>query len=236
MTQQLQYDKGALNRFFEEHGRTCLYKKGENIGRPYGGSMYVHLIKSGYVRSYTLTDRGEENTHVVYKDGELFPLLWITGGPHYEVYDTALTDCVIIQVPKDELQAAIERDAELGRAVLAHAIERTRLYVARVNNLEHKYARERLVCRLLMMAGRFGQRQPDGSYAILPPITQHILASSLNLARESVSREMERLQNLGMIAYEGQRLVLLKPAELSKEFGEEDHPDWWGVPEAGPEY
>lgn len=229
MTESLEANMQRLVQFFEEHGRTERYKKGEYIERPFNTSSTVHLLKEGYVRVFAVNDRGEEHTHVIYRPQEFFPLLWINHDPSYDVYDVALTDCEVIHVGRAEMLEAIGSDVGISNAVLAEVVDRTRIFVARINNLEYKFARERLVYRLLFMCGRFGKKREDGSYLIEVPITQNILATSINLSRESVSREFERLVDQGLVEHEGPRLVIRNVPQLAAEFKSPPDADWWGL-------
>jgi CRP-like cAMP-binding protein len=93
------------------------------------------------------------------------------------------------------------------------------LYASTLNNLGLKYASQRLCYRLLVLASRFGQKK--GKTTTIPYISHSDLASSISLAREVVSREISRLEKLGVIEY-GRSGILVKDSKhLQDEIGKD---------------
>jgi CRP-like cAMP-binding protein len=77
----------------------------------------------------------------------------------------------------------------------------------RIDNLEYKKSGERLAYRLLFLASRFGVRRNNRTVIDLP-ITHEVLAGTINLARESVSREMEKLERRGIISRINHQIII----------------------------
>ena len=65
-----------LHTFFTQF-RSFPYKKGDIILRAQDSPSGVYFIESGFVRVYSFTEDGEENLHLIYKEGEIFPLVWV---------------------------------------------------------------------------------------------------------------------------------------------------------------
>jgi CRP/FNR family transcriptional regulator len=82
-----------------------------------------------------------------------------------------------------------------------------RAYSDRLDNLEFNKASDRVIYRLLFLASRFGIREGNDIRIDLP-ITHEILANSVGLARESVSREAEKLEKANLIQRAGQNIVI----------------------------
>lgn len=202
----------------QEAGRLVKFKKGEIIIRPYDNVKSIFVIISGLVKSYTINKNGEEFTRIMYRENEIFPLSWIADRARNDVFYGAVSDCQIYLVPRDAFVEKLKTSVDVTYATLHKVIEQYTVLVSRIDNLEYKYARERLAFRLLLLAARFGEKQPDGSI-VLPTLSQQDLGSTINLTRESVSRELARFERLGVLKTEKGKIIVLKTDGLSKELG-----------------
>lgn len=205
-------------------GQRLSYSKGEIVLRPDDESPGIFYVESGYVKVFSINDRGEEYLHIIYGANEIFPLIWVMSGQPRNVFYRAVTACALLRVPGKKFQDSIEADSTLCFAVLKQVTKQFNVYTNRVDNLEYKYGRERLVYRLLFLAGRFGKRR--GKSVTLPPFTQNDIASSINLSRESASREIERLEERGLVSYDGRILTLNDVEALGKEIKGADLKRW----------
>jgi len=96
----------------------------------------------------------------------------------------------------------------------------TELYLVcndRIHNLEFRYARERVAFRLNSLAENYGKKTANGIEITLP-IKQLELADSINVTRETASRELLRLKKKKLISYNNSSYTILNIAELRKEF------------------
>lgn len=234
--QELNTNHSQLEQL-RQSGRHVSYKKGEIILRPDNQTMDLYFIVSGLVKTYVIDDHGEHYIHVVFTDDEIFPLAWIIKKEGLDLYFEAQTDCQIIRVSKKIFLNTIKTNAEIAFSVLCKILDQFVLYQARVDNLEYKTARQRLAYRLIFMCRRFGKQNDDGAI-VLPRFTHSDLASTINLARESVSRELSRFEKLGLISSQDGRLLVLNLNGLRLQIGSDLHslfiddytyPTWKGV-------
>lgn len=224
--------KDALERTLEaffESGKRKDYLKNEVIVHGNDDNQAAYMIQKGYVKVYAINNRGETYVHVIYGPGEIFPVVGIFYKTVRNVFYEALTPCTILCVTQAHLLKAIQSNTQISNAMLTKALDQFRLVIDRVDNLEYKYARERLAYRLLFLTSRFGKKRADGSYIIEVQLSQQIIANSINCSRENVSREFERFQKRGLVGYEG-RFIIVKSVEgFKKELQSPLSPDWWGL-------
>jgi CRP/FNR family transcriptional regulator len=71
--------------------------------------------------------------------------------------------------------------------------------IQRLENISLKSADKRLADALLHYARTFGKQHDNGEIVIDVPLTHQTLANILNIARETVSHAMLRLQDVGAI-------------------------------------
>lgn len=222
-----------MERFFKD-GRLRRYSAGEVVldGVEPSGAFYIYR---GYVKVYSIGDDGSRYVHIIYKPGEMFPLIWILKGIRRRVFYEAVSEAELFEVPKQEFTERMQKDSKLCNETLRQLAEQFYIYADRLDNLQYKSAYERVVYRLLFLAGRFGQRRSDG-IIINIPATHELIAESINLARESVSRQVEKLEKRELLSYERGHLVLHDVEALSREFSEPVSLDLWGletIPAAG---
>ena len=218
-------------------GRRVSYTKGEIILRPTDETADIYFIESGLVKTYSVDEHDEQYLHVIYGKDEIFPLAWIIDKEGLDVLYEALTDCEIIRLSKKIFMETLRTDVDITYSVLCKILDQFVIFAARVDNLEYKTARQRLAYRLIFLCHRFGKRDKNGGI-VLPYLTHRDLASSINLARESVSRELGRFEKLNLIHSQGGQLTVLSCAGLRKQIGsdahslfidDESYPPWKGV-------
>ena len=216
-----------LQHLFEQT-QLLSYKANEVIARSDDVPKYIYYIKSGFVRVYSINSRGEEYLHIIYCTDELFPIVSLNGKVQRGVFYEALEGVKVHRLSSDSLLSVVQDKAALSFALTQHILRQFNLYVDRVDNLVYKFGRERLVYRIIFMASRFGKQTQRGLLIDLP-ITQKTLGSSINLSRETVARELRRLETRGLVAYEDRRILILDIIHLCDELKDPSNPDYWGL-------
>jgi CRP-like cAMP-binding protein len=194
------------------------YKKGERVHRPDETHQGVYYIEEGYIKAYVLTKDGREHLHGIYKQGEMFPLRWalldIPGSTFYE----AFTPAVLRRIPKDEFLKEITAHPTLALELNKKIIAVFDIYVAQLNGLQHAQAQKRVIAILLLLAKRFGTEE-EGKILFNLPLSHQDLANSINMTRETVSRELALLENKGIIVSKNlhNRIVINDRERLQEE-------------------
>jgi len=197
----------ALEEFFRRHGVAEQYRKGQTIIQAETAPFAIFYIETGGVIAYSRNTRGEQHIHLVYGPGEYFPLSWLVSRGSRSLWYEALSRCTLRRVELSELQAALLQPGRLGLEMLRLAAEQTDIFLERINNLQYRFARERLVYCLLYMAQRFGVSSGT-SYEIILRMSHQVIANNVNLSRESVGREIDRLVRKGMVEVRSGHIVL----------------------------
>ncbi len=208
--------------------RLLHFKKGEVLARPAQPPAGVYFIEKGFVKVYTISDSGNEYVHIIYKAGEVFPLIWALKSITRNVFYEALAPTRVRVMPKSDFLELIETDHDACRLFLDKVTEQFGILADRLDNLEYSHARERVIYRLLFLAGRFGEKIEDG-ILINAPVTQQLLASTINLQRETVSREVESLEAARLISYANHKIVIRNLKKLTKMISEPVSPSLWGM-------
>lgn len=201
-------------REFFRAGTLLRFSKGDIILQADDNADGVYLIEKGYIKIYSILNSGENNQHVIYKSGEIFPLLWVFDQPQLHVFYEAMGDVEIRRAGKEDFRRLITEDAGVANHLLGYLITIFRIYANRVENLGLSRAHDRVIYRLLCLMDRFGKTNQLGEVIIEAPLTQQDLAESIKMIRETASREMEKLESAGLITYRQHRIVILDPQRL----------------------
>lgn len=211
-----------LMDYFQE-GQRIHYRKGEIILRGQEEPGGVHCIENGYVKVYELTDQGDEHLHMIHGPGDFFSVAWALLDRTPDVFYESLSDSTNVRrVPKDEFLQLAKSNADFSFALLKHFADQFFVYADRLNNLQYNNAYQRVAYRLLSLASRFGIRQSN-SIIIQAPITHQLIASSVNLARETVSRELEKMERKGLVSAKGHSITITNVNHLIDELGNSGH-------------
>ena len=201
-------------------GHSASYRKGEVIVRP-GDDKEIFFINSGLAKTYVIGNNGEEHIHVLFRVGDFFPFGSLFAGSRTHTYFAAVTDLKVTRIPVNKFTEILRSNAEASYEVMKLMAAQYMTYVARVDNLEYKFARERLAYRLLLLARKIGVRSDDG--IVLPHLSQYEIGSTINLSRESVSRELSRFERLGLIGHQSGSIVIKSKDGLKRELGNSNH-------------
>lgn len=177
----------------------------------------VYLIKQGYVKAYTITKDGDENLMLIHDTGEFIPLVWALDGIHSAgLYYMAMTDVTVLITSKEKLRSAMSSDIRLSQEILKQSVNIISAYGQRIQSLELRSARERIIAELLSLAKRFG-RIRGNSTIIDVPVTHQDIANSINMTRETASRALGMLFEEGLLAQEDHQFVIIDTPEMQKE-------------------
>lgn len=202
-------EMNKLLEFFEGK-RQLTYRKGDAIIRPEDSPGGVYYIVKGYVKAYSITKYGEENLLVIRAKGDFFPLIWAFTAQHRDVCYEAMDEVIVQRCTREELLAYLVENPILYTVMLDMAVEAYRTHAERVNTLEYRTVRERIISYLLFLAHHFGKETPEGT-ELHVPIRRQDIAASINATRETTSRELNALTKKGLIAQN--TYIILKDIE-----------------------
>ncbi|HET9174626.1 MAG TPA: Crp/Fnr family transcriptional regulator [Candidatus Saccharimonadales bacterium] len=190
-------------------GPHMVYHKSDVILRGDFPADRLYYIESGYVKAYSLNDRGEEYVHLLYGPGDIFPLIGLINNTVRDIFYESLDTAQLFSYQKDSLHELLETHPTLTKEMLHQSLRQLTIYGDRLDNLEYKYTQERLAYRIILLISRFGEHQRSTNrYIVAIPLSQQVLASSINASRESVNRELERMARKGIITYNRHTIVV----------------------------
>ena len=209
--------------FFEKKGLICDYREGDVLVDCGTVPTHVFLLVSGYVKASVMTPRGNEHVLIFYKPGEIFPARWAFTQIKGNAFYTAITPVLVRKVPKPIFtEYLLNNPQELLQAV-EYTTRIMDVFVNRVNDMAHLTAYLKVIGRLLSLADRFGKVDVKGKGILIEiPITRGDLASSVAMTRETVSREISKLEKADLIHYRNQLIYIPNICKLKSELNLSD--------------
>ncbi len=187
---------------------TALYREGEPSGA-------VYFVREGRVKLYRSSGgvKGRDQILGVVGDGAVIGLPSALEGQPQSQGATALTDCVLYAVFRDDLVRLMtsypQGSLRLARALAARSRDLENL----VGDLVFHSAPQRVARMLLNLATEEGRVTKRG-VVFEPSLSRQEMAEATGISREALSRALSRLASEGILELDSKRITILKPAEL----------------------
>jgi CRP/FNR family cyclic AMP-dependent transcriptional regulator len=160
-----------------------------------GPIFYIH---EGQVRLTVVSKFGKEVTLSMLGEGDFFGDGSLAGQPLRKDSATAMTDCTLLQIDRNALILALQRDCTLSNLYVAYLLARNiRYHAALVDQLFDPC--EKRIARALLLLARFGE---DGTpKTVIKEVCEETLAHMAGTSRLRVGFFMNRFRKSGFLAY-----------------------------------
>lgn len=118
-----------------------------------------------------------------------------------------MTNVEVLRAGKDKLRSALGNNTWLSRETLSQTVNIISVYTQRIQTLEYRSARERVIAELIYLAERFGERHGK-EIIVNAPITHQDIADSINMSRETASRALGLLFEEGLMGQKDHLFVI----------------------------
>lgn len=194
-----------VEEFFSKY-RVRKYTKGQVLLLNGDDAQFVYNVVSGRVKQYDVSYRGDEIILNVFKPPAFFPMsLAINKTDNPYTYE-AETDIEVRQAPADEVVAFLRTNPEVTFDLLSRVYRGVDGMLARMAHLMATSAKGRLMFELLLACRRFGEKTPEGGYILA--MRESGLGARAGLSRETVSREMKKLINEGLVSLHSGTIII----------------------------
>lgn len=207
-------DESIVSHFSD--GVQMKFTNGETIINGIDEPDGVYLIKKGFVKAFSVSDDGHGNLLLIHEAGELLPLPWALDGAHTTgLYYEAISDVTVIKSSKDKLRNAMGNNTWLSQQIMNQAVNIISVYTQRIQTLEFRAARGRIISKILNLSERFGEKH--GNQVIIKvPISHQDIADSINMNRETASRALGKLFEEGLLGQNDHLFTILNLTGLQE--------------------
>ncbi|EKD91081.1 MAG: nitrogen-responsive regulatory protein [uncultured bacterium] len=207
--------KQKLENFFKQY-KNQKYRKGEILVRADDNPSGVFYLINGVVRRYSISPAGEELTLNIYRPVSFFPMDWAINQTSSTHYYEAMTTAEVYRAPRDEVLKFISDKPDILLDLLSRIYHGLDGFMMRMEYLMAGNAQARLITEVLIYARRFGK--PNGKAILIDlKLTEKDLASQSGIARETVSRELQKLKGKNLISFKSNQLIVKDIKRLEQE-------------------
>jgi CRP/FNR family transcriptional regulator len=202
-------DTGWAN-FFSKYP-TRIISAGQIIISPGETPSQIHYVEDGYVIAYLILPDGSRKQMNRWEPRDFFPIAPILHNHPTRLYDETAVACSIRSAPVEDFLRYLNADPVRSEELTSHLMRLVEALYERLTALSMVHAKDRLATWLQVLGRHYGRSLLKGGVLIDLHITHEDIASSTNLSRETVSRELRTFQEKGCIKYQGNKIVLLDP-------------------------
>ncbi len=181
----------------------------------------VYVIKHGVIRSYNISETGEERTIELLTEGDVLPLSWAYDNSNVVLYYyDAFSDVQVYAMTK-ERYLEITRDPGFANELIRTHARRYSAATMHINALQQTHASKKVAHGLLYLALSRGKKLPNGRYNVHIRLTQQDLANIVGLTRETTAIELNRLKEKKIISYKSFKYTIDYDALIRLSGGDE---------------
>ncbi len=186
--------------------------RGEVVYGRAAGCRHVYLIATGYVALSVHSDSEHEKIVELLGPGACLGVENMLAPPPQSVVATMLTEGVLLAIPHEAVLDALAQSPQLGGALLADLARRTLELVREVETQATQCGIERVAAFLL----RISRSASDHPRDVTLPVPKRIVASLLDLTKESFSRVLRELSERELVEVRGRSIHLRDPRALAQ--------------------
>lgn len=174
----------------------------------------VFLVQSGELRAVLRYAIGKEAILGTFRRGELVGEMAAIDGQTRSASLMAVSDATVTVMPHAVFHEIMEANFAASLALMQLLVRRIRQTNERLSELTFLDTKHRLYNALLRLSRTRGEASLER--IISPPLVHAELAELIGASRETVSREMSRLNRDALVERSNRAIVLKNPAELSR--------------------
>lgn len=165
----------------------------------------TYYIKSGFVKGYDIDSQGNEQLLFIGTVGDFFPLASVFAtDPTVPYFLTAFSDVEAYAIRQSDFRRFLDDNHDALREVTNVLARRLANTYHHLNAAAKARADEKLVHGLYFLARNFDDTQSQAG----PQVTQQDIASLIGLTRETVSQELKKLKDQGLVDYNKYRFII----------------------------
>ncbi len=188
----------------------CSTPKYEPIYLPGDPADSIYLLKKGRVRISRLSPEGKQIILSILEPGDIFgEVALIEDGSEQDSIAEAMEDTLLCIVRKTDFEQFLSMHPQLNLKVTKLIGLRLRQITNQMDALVFKSAEQRLKELLIRLSQEYPKQVADGILLNIT-LTHQELGELTNIARQTVTELLKKLENQGLIRFEKRRIVVLK--------------------------
>lgn len=188
------------------------YAKGELIVMEGGVLDGLFIINQGKVKAFRYTQEGKEQILYIFDEGDFFGEKNLLRKQHVTYNVEALEETYICMIPFKSFQQLLRDVPTISYKIMDQLCLRIEHLESSIQNMGSKNVDARVNSVLLEFSQKYGTKQGKGILVDLP-LSREGIANYIGVARETVSRKLNYLQEEGIIEMIGNKKVMICDVE-----------------------
>jgi CRP/FNR family transcriptional regulator len=189
-----------------EHKR---YKKGEILVKEGDRAEGFTVIQNGSAKAYRITGDGREQILYIFPANDYYGARFLLTEEEVPYTVEALEECDVCILSTEHFRSLLLTQPKVAVEIIEAMANRMRVLESAMQSMGGRNAEIRIASLLLEFRLPYG-REVDGVTEITLPLSREGLANYLGLARETLSRKLNDLEEEGVITLVGSRVVRIE--------------------------
>ncbi len=186
--------------------------RGDIVYSPGDRNDRIYVVDSGRIKIVRTSAGGSESIVGIRNPGDLFgELSWMTGGTTRTTSAVALDPGDVCRITASAFEQRLRADAVLASSFSRGCARQLAALERELTELAGKSVPGRLVDVLGRLAAEHGVHGPDGSLHIGLSLTHQDLADLIGTSRETITKELSVLADVGLLRVSHRTIVLVQP-------------------------
>lgn len=200
-----------LKNYVDDNGKELLFKKGEPIFEQGNNSNYIYLINKGIVKCHKIDESGKELTTALYKEDDLFGYASLLQNIPYQESATAMENCEIVAVPKEELKEVLNKNHRVNFDLINLLSDSISEIKDQLLQMAYGSVRKKTAATIVQFADKMNKKNNESI-----KISRSDLASVAGIATESLIRTLSSFNKEGLIEIEGRNIKIIDLESLKE--------------------
>lgn len=175
----------------------------------------VFYLVSGQVKQYAINDAGAESIVNMYQEPAVMPISWAINHKPNNYFYECFSDVTARKAPSGDFEEFLRANPDVVYELLGKIYASVDDLHTRMAYMMGETARNRVIMELILECKKYGIKKPDGSYVL--KIHESDIAARTGLSRETISRHMSQISNMGLIQVGRKEIVIRDIQLLEKE-------------------
>jgi CRP-like cAMP-binding protein len=186
-----------IDKLFEA-GRTKVYPKNQLIHYEGDPLAYIYLVKTGYIKAYTILDSGDTRTMMLLSAGDIFPLAF-SQSMDWEDYTIryfyqSLADTELRVLPARTLKDMIEHDIDMMNTYMTYLSATNQAIMNQLEVMKNKKAIDKVGLLLPYLISKAGRQIRPGVYELELKLSHQEIADLSGVTRETTTTLIKQLE------------------------------------------
>lgn len=206
-----------INDFFVQYPKRS-YPKNHIIVFPNESPDHIYFLANGSVRMYDISYRGEEVVVNIFRPSAFFPMSWAVNHISNEFFYATDEVSEVYVAPIEDTLSFVKENPDVMLDLLSRVYRGLDGILGRMVRLMSGSAASRLLYELIIECRRSAKNPAATRFNV--PLNETALAARTGLTRETVSREIHKLKEKGLVSISPKGIQVKDIPAIEKMLGE----------------